>query len=472
VRLALQVRRFYCLNEGCKQTTFAERFPQLVPAHGQRTERMTMALRAFAYALSAEAGARLAHRLNMAVSGDTLLRIARQTELSPSPTVRILGVDDWAFKRGYRYGTLLVDLEQHQPIDVLPDRTADTLAEWLKAHPEIEIVSRDRSSEYIAGITRGAPQAIQVADRWHLLRNLGDAVERALARHPKALRAAAREAHERQNDTTPTEENEESERSPNPDADEQPALTQRQMIFSEVKSMVAAGYSTRAIARKLQIHRETVARYRQFDELPKRTTPQNISTVMPYMAHIEKRWAEGCHNGKQLWREICELGFAGSYMSVVRALKRFRTGDGRKHTTERLSPSPRPLSPRQAKWLLVGLPDRLTDEQIVQRDALLECCPDAAILYPLAQRFMTMFRERQVDELDSWVEDALACGVPALRNFAANLRHDYAAIKAALSLPWSNGQVEGQVNRLKFIKRQMYGRANFDLLRLRVLHPP
>ncbi len=160
----------------------------------QRTVRLTAVLHDLTFEVSAEAGARVTGQMKMAVSGDTLLRIVRHTAVAPVGPVRVVGVDDWAFKKGDRYGTLIVDLEEHQPIDLLQDRTAATLATWLKAQPSIEVVSRDRSGEYAAGITQGAPQAVQVADRWHLLRNLSDAVQRVLARHPKALRAAARKA--------------------------------------------------------------------------------------------------------------------------------------------------------------------------------------------------------------------------------------------------------------------------------------
>jgi transposase len=470
VHLILNVRRFRCANAACPRKTFAERLPQVVPVHGQRTHRLTTTLQALAFEVSAEAGARVSRHLNMAVSGDTLLRILRQTPLPALQPVRVLGIDDWAVKKGRRYGTVLVDLEQHRPVDVLPDRTAGSVATWLQAHPGSEIVSRDRSAEYAAGIAQGAPQAIQVADRWHVLKNLGDAVQRVMAHHPKDLRAAARQAQEP--GQIPATERADSEPAPLPAVDPPPAMTYRQVLLEEVKTLAGQGYSTRAIARQLHLHRQTVARYRQLETLPKRTAPQNTSSVAPYLSFVHQRWAAGCQNGKQLWRELRLQGYAGSYASVARVLRRFPDRLPPQTSPVGLPPGVPPLSPRQAMWLWVSDPERLTDLETRQRDALCACCAEAALMYPLAQRFVAMIKARRTDELKPWLADARACPVAGLRQFALHLERDEAAVGAALKLTWSNGQVEGQVNRLKLIKRMMYGRANFDLLRLRVLHPP
>jgi transposase len=211
--------------------------------------------------------------------------------------------------------------------------------------------------------------------------------------------------------------------------------------------------------------------YLQLDDLPPRVTPsQNRSSVIPYLTYLQQRWEAGCGNAKQLWREIEAQGYSGSYMSVWRALNKSHPA-GRQRQP-RLPPAPPALSPRQALWLLVKPPEQLTADQIIQREALCDCCAEAAIAFALAQRFGAMIRNRQVDELDRWLSDARTCGVVTLRHFADGLQRDYAAVRAALLLEWSSGQVEGQVHRLKVIKRQMYGRARFDLLRLRVLHPP
>lgn len=317
VRLILDVRRFRCSNDHCERQTFAERLPHLVLVHGQRTTQLTQVLRALAFEVNAEAGARITQHLNMPVSADTLLRIIRHTVMEPAPTPRVLGVDDWAFKKGNRYGTILVDLERHYPVDLLPDRAAETLAAWLEAHPGIEIVSRGRSNEYIAAITTSAPRAVQVADRWHLLRNLSDALIRLLEKHAKALRQAARNV---QGDTV---------------SDEQPEFTTeiaqpvivRQIRFSAVKRLAAEGYSQRAIARHLHISRNAIRRYLVSDEPPRyQLRGPRASAITAYIPYLETRWIEGCHNSHVLWQELRRQGYPGSYSSIRRFVQRYRTG--------------------------------------------------------------------------------------------------------------------------------------------------
>jgi transposase len=187
VQLVLRVRRFRCPNPQCSRKTFAERLPH-VPVSARQTSRLGAIVESIAVVLSGQAGARLADQLAMPVSADTLLRRAKKKTATP-PTPRVLGVDDFAFRRGHTYGTILIDLETHQPVDVLEDRSAETFAHWLRQHPGVEIISRDRSKDYQRGATDGAPQAQQVIDRWHVLKNLREAIERFLSHTPRPVDA-------------------------------------------------------------------------------------------------------------------------------------------------------------------------------------------------------------------------------------------------------------------------------------------
>jgi transposase len=243
-------------------------------------------------------------------------------------------------------------------------------------------------------------------------------------------------------------------------------------LFDEVKQLATQGYSQRAMARQLHLNRATVAHYLRADQLPYRQPPRQISKAAPYQAYVVKRLEDDSCSIHQVWQELQAQGFSGSYASVRRLVQRLRPGNARRLCRTKDIATPRPLSPRQAMWLLVREPAQLTPDQEQYRAILCDLSPDIAVAYGLAQRFVGMFKQHQVEDLDDWLRDAQQATVPALRHFARNLRLDYAAVRASLTFNWSSGQVEGQVNRLKTIKRQMYGRANFDLLRLRVLFPP
>jgi transposase len=476
IRLALRVRRFFCDNPACPRSIFVERLGSAILAYARRTSRLDAQLRVLAQALGGQAGAVVVQKIGMPVSASTLLRLLRQTPEPAAATPRVLGVDDFALRKGQTYGTILVDLERHQPIDLLPDRTAETLAAWLRAHPGVEIISRDRASAYADGAAQGAPAATQVADRFHLLTNLREALQRLLERQTQELHAAAAEvAAQAAPVRTPAEPIAAEPAVPvqpePPLETAAPPLSHRQALFAEVKQLREQGVSQREIAARLHIHRQTVRRYIHAHELPKRRPPKTVSEVRQHRAYLLQRWAEGCHNVKMLWIELKARGYSGSYASVWRALAPLIRAEAVTPSARPPTPTVQALSPRQAAWLLVLDPEKLKPEEEAYRVALQALSPLADAAQGLAQRFVNMVRDRDAQALDAWLADATASTVPELQRFAGSLRRDYAAVSAALKLPWSNGQVEGQVNRLKLIKRQMFGRAKLGLLRLRVLHP-
>jgi transposase len=380
---------------------------------------------------------------------------------------RALGIDDWAWRKGARYGTIICDLEQRRPIDLLPDRAPETIAAWLRAHPGVRVISRDRGDTYIEGATCGAPEATQVADRFHLVKNLGDAVEAFL--HHK--RPALNRLGVAEDGSIP----------PVPQwqpwqvrAEEESQRRHAQWLarYDAVLALRAKGASVADIARSVAISRETVYRYLRLGAPPERKRRSVRRTVLdPYKEHLLRRWDEGCHDARRLCAEMREMGYRHAYTNVSRFLARLRLPVGERPSVhrERIS-AQRPPTPRQVAMLFVRRSETLTDKQQACIHAL--CHRDAAIAraYALAQASTTMARERRGEELEAWIARARASEIADLQRFAAGLLLDKAAVEAGLTLAWSNGQTEGQVNRLKGVKRQMYGRASFDLLRQRVLY--
>jgi transposase len=481
VQLRLRVRKFFCRQPTCSRRIFTERLPAVVAPYARRTRRLTEVVRLLAFALGGELGARVVERLGMATSPATMLRLIRRTAVVAAPTPRVLGVDDWAKRKRHTYGTILVDLEDHRLIDLLPDRTATTLASWLQDHPGVEVVSRDRSGTYAEGVARGAPDAVQVADRFHLAKNLGEAVVQVLERHRADLRevvvpavvsplaaAGMQQAADLPSQTSTTG----ASRQTWSQRRQQARRSQRVARYERMLALRERGLPIAAIARELGVARRTIHRWlavASFSERTPRRRPP--SPLAPFAEYLTSRWAEGCHNGMQLWREVCEQGYTGPRYRIWEVVQQLRQGlPAIPESTETPAPRPRPPSPRQVTGLFLRRPtDRTAEEQQVLGQVI-EQCPDARVAYELTERFLSLLRLRQAASLDAWLTDATQSGLPEFQRLASGLLTDHAAVAAAASLPYSNGQTEGQVNKLKVLKRQMYGRAKFDLLRLRLLN--
>ncbi len=336
------------------------------------------------------------------------------------------------------------------------------------------IISRDRGDVYAIGARQGAPDALQVADRWHLLKNLGEALQKVLARHTGALRQAAYLAAGLDEPTAPASTTPPPAPPRRARPRQQPTLTAQQRwqraMYQRVQELVATGWSMAAIGRELKISKRTLYKYRDMAQFVDRRKLVHVSVVEPYRALVEQRWADGCTQVKQLWEELQGQGFRGSYKSVWL----FTRGWLPPTVSVEPAPSQRPhqhtRTPRQAMWLLLEEQDHLEPADASYRTALERISPEVSQAAGLAHAFVRLVRERQVRDLDPWLGAAEASGLRELRRFALGLRPDATAVRAALEQPWSQGQTEGHVTRLKLLKRQMYGRANFDLLRLRVLH--
>jgi transposase len=394
--------------------------------------------------------------LGIVTSRDSLLRLIRALPDPAIGEIRALGVDDFALRRGHVYGTVVLDMATHRPIDVLADRTALTLADWLGQHPGIEIVCRDRAGAYAEGIRAGAPDAAQVADRWHLWHNLCEAVEKTVVAHRAELCA------------------------PEPDQDhptlvgEAPVLAsppenrlavRTQERYTAVQELLAAGKSLSAIGRILSLDRRTVRRFAQAGEVEQllgraRSRGSKLDKFKPY---LHERWNAGCTDAAALTTEINELGYRGSDKTVRRYLQPFRD--------TRLAPPPTPVAPtvRRVTGWLTRHPDRLTEDERLRLKHVLAGSPALETTHRHVHGFAQIMVNRQGEQLQAWMSRVDLEGEPPLRSFVTGLRTDLDAVRAGLTLGYSSGPVEGAVNRIKMLKRQTFGRAKFDLLRKRIL---
>ena len=469
VVIQVRARRFRCPDPACARRTFVEPLSGTAVRRAWRTCRLGDLQRHIGLAAGGEAGSRLARRLAMPVSPDTLLRLVARSLVSTTSAPKVLAVDEWAWRKGRRYGTVLVDLECNRVVDLLPDRQAQTLATWLRAHPGIEVVARDRAGAFADGAAQGAPEAVQVADRWHLLRNVGDALRHAVERHHAALRRIGREvaaelATERATDA-PTLRPE-----PVPTALERrrtEARARRQALYDEAVRLRQGGATLKSIAVALGTPSRTLAYWFATGHAPLCDRRPSGSILDPFRGYLEQRYAEGCRNARQLWRELREQDFQGR-PSIVRVWigrwnkaasggvpARGSSGPGWKlpsvHAVTRLLTSPRD-----------GAPDG--DQRLCAR--LLEEVPELAAAADAARRLGRVLRKESAEPL---IDVLTATKQTLLKRLAISLEGDAAAVQAALDTPWTTSPAEGQINKLKTLKRAMYGRAGFPLLRARVL---
>jgi transposase len=476
IKLQLHSRKFRCQNPLCLQKVFCERLPKVVAVYARKTVRLNQALTLLAFALGGQAGARTACQLNLQVSGDSLLRRIRSFPLPSSDTPSVLGVDDFAFRRGHRYGTILVDLQQRKVIDLLPDREATTLATWIESHCGVQIVTRDRSGAYAEGIRSGAPEALQIADRWHLLKNLRETLERALQNRQSGLQAAAEVIKQQQRCTdTVIEAGATTMLSSRNGKQSQQSRERRLACYAKVQQLKQRGLSIRGIARSLKMSRMTVYRYLGSEDFPERApAKKRRSQLDSYVPYLHRRWAQGCHNAEQLWREISAQGYGGKEAMVRRYVWRLRTRlqefpeDSKAQTT--ITIGFQAPSAKQAAWWLLKEEKDLKEEEKQFVAELLALCPEIKAIQEQAEGFWEMVKHRDETKFAVWLQSAKDGLSKEMKGFAEGLSRDQEAVAGALRSNWSNGQTEGQVNRLKYVKRQMYGRANFDLLRARVLH--
>ena len=483
--LLLEVCKFFCLNDACQRRIFTERLPSLVAPWARRTTRYTEHLIAMGLELGGSAAARLSHKLGYGYSRNTFLRLLSSLPLPDIVTPKILGVDDFAFRKGHHYGTILVDLETNHPIALLPDRTAETLATWLEDHPGIEILSRDRSKTYKRGMTQGAPDAVQVADRFHLLHNLEETLEKAFKGNTKALKQVEREQLQADGVILPQPSEPQTSASQSPrQIKKAQKRAERLERYEQVHALRKQGYKIKDIAHHLGMGKRTVYTYLSHPTFPEwqPSIRQRGSGLDPYKPYLIDQWNRGRQQTKQLFEEIQQHGYPGSYATVARYTQQLR------ETQPQLIPAPeslndlpgrgpapnvksdnhKPLSARRAAWLVLQRSETLNDKQKTLLERLTQQS-ELSEAISLTQGFIKLVREQLPKNLDSWLEEAKNSTVKAFQSFAKGLEEDYDAVRAGVTLDVSNGPVEGQNNRLKMLKRQMFGRAGLDLLAKRLI---
>ena len=526
--LRLCVRKFFCRDATCPRKVFAERLPDLVQPWARVSNRLLEELKAIGLAASAEVSERLTPRLGMKVKAPTLLRYLRTLPPPAKTNVTVLGIDDFALRRGETYATILINIETGKPLDLLPDRTAEAVMPWLEKHQEIEIVSRDRASAYADAVKRALPHAVQVADRYHLVQNLREHLQRfldrkrtclpvveeslltevlptvaascgflddqtgALASRTTASSGVAEGTPEREDPGQPEARDSLIEQEADLSCltyDERKKKISRDKRLARYKQVMAlhrTGMGQRAIARELHMSRQVVHRFLAAETFPERAPgsglrPRGAGKLDPYRAYLRERWDAGTHNSSHLLAEIKRHGYTGSPALLRRLLSEWRAelpskprqGKPRKPRlagTGSTQPGKHRLSSRSAAFLMILPSEKLSQRQQYQLEQICQASEELRTVYLLSQEFVTMLQERQGEALDGWLKRAKACHVTELASFVNGIRRDYAAVRAAFCLPWSNGITEGHVNRLKFLKRQMFGRAHLDLLRVKVLH--
>jgi transposase len=446
------------------------------------TTRLSQTIEAIGLATSGELGSRFAPRLGIVTSPTTILRRTMSLPAQQSKQVSRLGIDDWSFRRGRRFGTILVNVATHEVIDLLPDRETETAQSWREAHPEIDLVSRDRAGDYAAAARKGAPQARQVADRYHLADNLRGFVEEILARCRKEIGqtpTSAMRAQETEDDT------EQGALSPLWPLEDTPLAgsahlarhAERLDRYQRLMRLREEGFTHKEIAHRLGMAERTVRHWltRGIPYATAELRHKRSRTFDPYAASVRERFSQGSRNGQELWHELQTQGYKGGSRSVYRFLAQLKQGSApgggktQRLQTVRELPAEQ-WTAKQAVWWFIRDPSDLKEKERQVLAGIRQASSTADTVYGLAQDFMQMLRHREGQHLDIWLDLVRASPLPELQRFARSIQRDKDAVLAGLTLQESNGIVEGKINKLKLIKRMMYGRAEFPLLRQRVLH--
>ncbi|MDX0432827.1 ISL3 family transposase [Sinorhizobium medicae] len=470
VKINLALNRWQCRHRKCGRRTFTDRLPEIALPYMRRTERMAEIVGSIGHRMGGRPGEYLMHRLGMPVSDDTILRqLKRDNPASiQKDNIRVVGIDDWSWRHSSRYGTIMVDLERHSVVDVLDDRSVESAKAWLRERPTIEVVSRDRCGLYAQAAREGAPQARQVADRFHLVQNLREAIKEQMSvyghAHVRPILSEDAIASARSQQRRARLAHRQS----------------RQEIFDTLQALRQQGLTYSEIARRTGYERRSIANWLTSNAPRDRNRAAlNPTSPLYFEAFLAECWRNGNRVGRHLFYDIKNRGYTGSRSNLERLLKVWREvenlqSDEPPPDVDVSEPVRDPhtghmISSVVAAALCIKPRGLLTDRQAGKVNALKQGSTVFAIMRGLAMRFNGILRSRSSEALDEWIDDAIDTELTAIMRFASVLRRDIDAVKNAIELPWSNGQAEGQINRLKMLKRAMYGRAGPELMRARML---
>jgi len=448
INLRVISRRFVCEVPHCRRRIFAERFgDDVLPTRSRRTARLDCIVHHLGLVLGGRPAASFAKRLMLPVSNDTLLRVVRRRTCPRIDPLVVAGIDDWAFRKNHRYGTIVCDLERRRIVALLPDREVATVRAWLSGRPEIRVIARDRGGGYGEAATKALPGAIQVADRWHLMENASSAFLDAVRRSMRVIRAAIGAT------TINTELLTCAERL------QYEGYLRRKDINAAIMALVRDAVPLKEIVRRTGHSRKLVRQVSRGESADIFRTRQ--STLDVHLPFLDAQWSAGCRNGAELWRRLQVQGFQGSLRVVSEWTTRRRRAE--KATDQQLQKVP---SARTISRLMTTARDNLSKADTVTIAAIERRVPTLVEARRLVERFQAMLRQKLDADLDPWI----ACArMSLIASFASGIIKDKDAVRAAITEPWSNGQTEGQITKLKLVKRQMYGRAKIDLLQARLI---
>src|SRR5258707_1136566 len=475
VLLMLTVRKFVCSTPTCPYKIFTERLPGLVESYGRMTPRLIALVQSLGVGAGGQLGTRQADRTGIATTPSTLLRHLMQLPAPVTRAVRVLGVDDFAWKKRFTYGTILVDLERRKIIDVLPDRESVTVETWLKKHPEVDIVSRDRGKEFAKAATLGAPQARQVVDRFHVVKNLSEVLREILGHCRAEIRQGeapvpqvekAGEERTRPSLSAATWQHRTPAQVKKTHQGRQGKLHDR---YHQMTTLRAQGLTQSEVAKRMGMSERAVRTWLKRGAAPTNERQFRRRSVFdPYAAYVLHRWQAGMHEAKQLYEEIQTQGFSGTVRIVQRFVQALRD-DPEKITLPPATGADR-FSSKTATWLFIRGPKQLTMQKQAELELICQRSETARKTYHFTLPSISMLRLRRGQEFETWLSAVEASQIPELRRFAQGLLKDKSAVVAGLTLSYSNGPVESQVQKLKVVKRSMFGRAKLPLLRQRLLN--